>query len=369
MTGVKTVLCLIGTRPEAIKMAPLLRALQSCSGFRCLCCLSGQHGAVVDSTLALFQIRPDYRLDALRPGQDLAFLTQRIYDGFSQLLEDVQPDLVLVHGDTATAFAGAMAAYHKCLPLGHVEAGLRSGDPTAPFPEEIYRQMIARMVRLHFAPSQNAVENLRREKVSGEIICTGNTVLDALDAVAALETEPLQLLGVEEGCRLILLTCHRRENRDHLPRILGAVRTILEGNPDVRLVIPMHPDPALRRIVSDFFAGDSRVVLLSDVPVAQMHDLLAQCYLALTDSGGLQEEAPALGKPVLVLRSCTERPECVEAGAAELVGADPQRIINRVNFLLHNPDAYEKIAQVRRLYGDGHASEKIVAAIIRFFEE
>ena len=176
MTGVKTVLCLIGTRPEAVKMAPLLRALHSHSAIRCLCCLSGQHGAVVDSTLALFQIRPDYRLDALRPGQDLAFLTQRIYDGFSQLLEDVQPDLVLVHGDTATAFAGAMAAYHKCLPLGHVEAGLRSGDPTAPFPEEIYRQMIARMVRLHFAPSQNAVENLRREKVSGEIICTGNTV-------------------------------------------------------------------------------------------------------------------------------------------------------------------------------------------------
>lgn len=364
MTGLKTVLCLIGTRPEAVKMAPLLQTLQSGGRCRCLCCLSGQHIGPVERTLALFGLEADFRFRALEPGQSLTRLVRRILEDFEPLLDSHRPDLVLVHGDTATAFAGAMAAYHRGIPVGHVEAGLRSGDPTSPFPEEIYRQMIDGIGSLLFAPTAAAVDNLRREKVRGKVLLTGNTVQDAMDVLSRRGTAEPVLPGVEEQTPVVLLTCHRRENRAYMPGILEAARRILEDNPSVRLVVPMHPDPALQKIWTDALGDHPRAVLLPAVDVARMHGLLRRSCLVLTDSGGLQEEAPACGKPVLLLRNNTERPEGIAAGAVEIVGTSPDKIVSCANRYLRTMPC----APVRRLYGDGDAAEKIARGIYEFLD-
>jgi len=347
-------------------MAPVIWALRRSAALRTLVCVTGQHRQMLDQVLGLFQIEPDHDLDLMQANQTLAALTTRSLTAVTALLDEVRPDLVLVQGDTTSAMAAALAAFYARVPVGHVEAGLRTGDLANPYPEEMNRRVITVLGALHFAPTATARLTLLTEGVPADRVhLTGNTVVDALQAVAerAMVATPAPVAGR----RLILVTAHRRENFGApLEAICDAVRTIADRHPDVELVYPVHLNPNVREPVFRLLAGHPRIRLLEPLDYVTFTGYLARATLVLTDSGGVQEEAPVLGKPVLVLRSETERPEGVAAGVARLVGTDPTTIVSAAEELLTDPVAYAAMSQARSLYGDGRAGERI-AEVCRVF--
>ncbi|RDV84519.1 non-hydrolyzing UDP-N-acetylglucosamine 2-epimerase [Ammonifex thiophilus] len=368
----KRILVIFGTRPEAIKMAPVVKALENSDYFQPVVAVTAQHREMLDQVLELFGIIPDYDLGIMRPRQTLFEVTVRALQGLERVLQEARPDLVLVHGDTTTTFVGALSAFYFQIPVGHVEAGLRTGNKYAPFPEEMNRRLAAVLSDLHFAPTARAAEALKREGVDPErIFVTGNTVIDALQAVVRedyqfADERLLRFLG--EGKRIILVTTHRRENwGEPLRQVYRALRRVVERFEDAAVVFPVHRNPVVREAAEEIFAGLNRVHLMEPLPYADFANLMARCYLVLTDSGGLQEEAPSLGKPVLVLREVTERPEALEAGTVRLVGTGEERVFREVARLLTDEAAYRQMASAVNPYGDGQASRRILEALLHHF--
>lgn len=363
----RRIMSVFGTRPEAIKMAPLVRELADREGLESLCCLTGQHRQMLDSVMEVFHLRADYDLNIMQKQQTLSSITTRTLLGMEAVLEEAKPDLILVHGDTSTTFAGALAAFYHKIPVGHVEAGLRTYDKYSPYPEEMNRTLVGDIAALHFSPTEANAENLRKESVGGEIFITGNTVIDAMKTTVRKDfrfsTELLNDLDFD-GRRVIALTCHRRENYGKpMEDIFRAVRHIVESHPDVEVVYPVHLSPAVRDCAQRELGGVARIHLIEPVDVDEMHNLIARCHLVMTDSGGLQEEAPAMGKPVLVLRRETERPEAVAAGTVKLAGVEYEQIVRLASELLEQPSAYERMARAVNPYGDGNACRRIADAI------
>jgi UDP-N-acetylglucosamine 2-epimerase (non-hydrolysing) len=361
LASVKRVAVVFGTRPEAIKMAPVVHALRGQADLETRVIATAQHREMLDQVMAAFAIRPDRDLDLMRPGAGLAELTARLVGALDEALADERPDCVLVQGDTTTVFAAGLGAFYRQIPVGHVEAGLRSGDRYDPFPEEVNRRLAGVLATLHFAPTERARANLRREGVAEEaIFLTGNTAIDALRyTLAQLPPQP-----PEPGRRTILMTLHRRENWGARMRsVCEGVRDVLRERPDVDLVLPMHRNPVVRETIQDVLGDQPRVELTEPVEYPRLVDLQRRAFLVMTDSGGIQEEAPSLGKPILVLRETTERPEGVEAGCARLVGTERARVRAEALRLLDDPAAYRAMAQVANPYGDGRAAERIVAAV------
>ena len=360
------VLSVFGTRPEAIKMSPLALELARREHIDPQVCVTAQHREMLDGVLAVFGLRPDYDLDIMRPGQTLADITSRVLSGLGGVFESARPDLVLVHGDTTTTFAAALAAFYAKIPCGHVEAGLRTFDRWSPYPEEMNRRLAGQLCTLHFAPTARNAENLRREGVEGGVFVTGNTVIDALAYTARGEgfSSP-QLRALDfAGRRVITLTCHRRENYGRpMENIFAAVREIAERHPEVLIVYPVHLSPAVRECAARLLGGVANIALIEPLDAVDMHRLMARSYLVMTDSGGIQEEAPALGKPVLVLRRETERPEAVEAGTVALAGTETADIVRLAETLLADGAAYARMAHAVNPYGDGHACRRIADAI------
>jgi len=361
---VKTVLSVFGTRPEAIKMAPILKLLAREKGLRSLVCVTAQHREMLDQVLALFSIVPDEDLDLMREGQTLEEVTTRALTDLSVSINRLEPDLLLVQGDTTTTMAATLAAFYARVPVGHVEAGLRTGDLDYPYPEEANRRITSVLARHHFAPTERARRNLVAEGVAEDsILVTGNTVIDALLEVAALKPSRAPKLPLR-GRRLILVTAHRRENFGApLLEILGAIRELAERYPDVDLVYPVHRNPNVDRPARKELGSARGVHLIDPLEYKAFVDLMAESYLILTDSGGIQEEAPSLGKPVLVLRDETERPEAVEAGTVQLVGPHRQAIVAAAARLLDSEEAYGAMARAVNPYGDGKAARRIVERI------
>lgn len=361
------IMSVFGTRPEAIKMAPLVRALAERDCFESLCCLTGQHREMLDSVMEIFRLRADFDLNIMQKQQTLSSITTRALLGMDEVLEEAKPDLILVHGDTSTTFAGALAAFYHKIPVGHVEAGLRTYDPYSPFPEEMNRTLVGDIAALHFSPTEANAENLRKEAVKGEIFITGNTVIDAMKTTVRNDyrftTQALNELDFARK-RIIALTCHRRENYGQpMHDIFRAVREVVRTHPEVEVVYPVHLSPAVRDCAQEELGGTERIHLIDPVDVEEMHNLMARCYFVMTDSGGLQEEAPAMGKPVLVLRRETERPEAVKAGTVKLAGVEFENIVRLANALLEQPAEYEKMAHAVNPYGDGNACRRIADAI------
>jgi UDP-N-acetylglucosamine 2-epimerase (non-hydrolysing) len=360
----RRVAVVVGTRPEAIKLAPVVHALRRQPGLETRLIATAQHREMLDQALAVFGLAPDVDLDLLRPGQGLAELTGRLLTALAETFATERPDLVLVQGDTSTAFTAALAAFYQRVPVGHVEAGLRSGDLSDPFPEEANRRLAGVLARLHFAPTERARRHLLASGVpSAWVFLTGNTVIDALQNVAGRLGPP----PPQDGRRMLLLTCHRRENwGEPIRRICRAVREVLEARPDVAVVFPLHRNPVVRETARAELGGHPHVQLTEPADYPAMIDLQRRCYLALTDSGGLQEELPSFGKPVLVLRETTERPEAIEAGCARLVGTAREAVAASLLELLDDPAAYAAMARVANPFGDGHAAERITAAVSAF---
>lgn len=365
------VMSVFGTRPEAIKMAPLVQTLAQRPEFESICCLTGQHREMLDSVMQIFRLTAQYDLNIMQKQQTLSSITTRALLGMEQALQEAQPDLVLVHGDTSTTFAGALAAFYQKVPVGHVEAGLRTYDRYSPFPEEMNRTLVGDIADLHFSPTKANADNLRREAIMGDIFITGNTAIDAMQyTVKPNFVFPTALLNELDfqNHRIIAVTCHRRENYGKpMEDIMHAILEIVETHPDVEVVYPVHLSPVVRECAFPILGGHDRIHLIDPVDVEEMHNLIARCYMVMTDSGGLQEEAPALGKPVLVMRRETERPEAITAGTAKLAGVEKNEIVRLANELLDNPDAYASMAKAVNPYGDGHASERIVQAILWHF--
>ena len=360
-----------GTRPEAIKMAPLVQALAKRPEFESRCCLTGQHRQMLDSVMEIFQLEAQYDLNIMEQRQTLSTITTKTLLGMDQVLEEAKPDLILVHGDTSTTFAGALAAFYHKIPVGHVEAGLRTYDKYSPYPEEMNRTLVGDIAELHFSPTKANAENLRKEAIRGEIFITGNTVIDAMKTTVQpkfhFEEDILNHLDYE-GRKIITLTCHRRENYGQpMEDIMSAVAEIVKENPDVEVVYPVHLSPVVQECAKRILGGLDRVHLIAPLDVAQMHNLIARSYLIMTDSGGLQEEAPAMAKPVLVLRKETERPEAIAAGTVKLAGVEKERIIDMTRELLRDPTAYNTMARAVNPYGDGNACERIADAIAWHF--
>lgn len=365
------VMSVFGTRPEAIKMAPLVKALAQREGIESLCCLTGQHRQMLDSVMEIFRLEGDYDLNIMQKQQTLSSITTRTILGMESVLEEAKPDLILVHGDTSTTFAGALAAFYHKIPVGHVEAGLRTYDVYSPFPEEMNRTLVGDIAALHFSPTLANAENLRKEAVKGEIFITGNTVIDAMATTVQPDfhfaLEELNALDFENK-RIIALTCHRRENYGKpMEDIFRAVRHIAETYEDVEFVYPVHLSPAVRECAGKYLGGVERIHLIEPLDVEQMHNLMARCHFVMTDSGGLQEEAPALGKPVLVLRRETERPEAIAAGTVKLAGVEYEDIVRLAKELLDDPAVFDAMAKAVNPYGDGHACERIADAIEWYF--
>lgn len=364
-------LFVLGTRPEAIKLAPVIRQLAGRSGFECKLCATGQHREILADCLELFELRPDWSLNVMRPEQDLAHLTAAVLSGVSAVLEAWRPDRVIVQGDTVSTLAGALAAFYHKVPVAHVEAGLRTGDIYAPWPEEVNRRLVAGIADLHFAPTARAREALLREGVGEErILVTGNTGIDALywisgrlDAHAGLRARTRAMLGEDvareiEGKRLILITGHRRESFDGgLARVAAAIGRIAL-RPDITVVFPIHPNPNVRRAFAPL-SGQRNILLREPVSYPELVHLLKCCHFVVTDSGGIQEEAPSFGKPVLVTRETTERPEALELGLAQLVGTDEQRLYQAMCAVLDDPEAYRRMSRMANPFGDGKAAGRI----------
>lgn len=360
----KKVMTIFGTRPEAIKMAPLVKELQKRESLETIVCVTAQHRQMLDQVLTTFAIHPDYDLDIMKEHQTLTQITARVLTGLETIMQQEKPDLVLVHGDTSTTYAGALAAFYNHIRIGHVEAGLRTYDKYSPFPEEMNRQMVGVLADLHFAPTEKSRDNLLREgKAPERIFVTGNTAIDALQTtVCDGYTHPV--LTWAKDSRLILLTAHRRENLgDPMWHMFKAILRIVEEHPDVKVVYPIHMNPTVRQIAAEVFGNHERIRLIEPLEVFDFHNFIARSYLILTDSGGIQEEAPSLGKPVLVLRDTTERPEGVAAGTLKLAGTKEAVIYEYIKELLTNPKAYKAMAHAANPYGDGHASERIADVI------
>ncbi|MEW6696541.1 MAG: non-hydrolyzing UDP-N-acetylglucosamine 2-epimerase [Bacillota bacterium] len=359
------ILTVFGTRPEAIKMAPLVKELNSRPDqIKSLVAVTAQHREMLDQVLELFDITPDYDLNIMQEGQTLYDVTTRALNGLKDVLIQSNPDLVLVHGDTTTTFVAALAAYYRQIPVGHVEAGLRTHNKYSPFPEEMNRHLTGALAEYHFAPTEKSMQNLIKENINiDNIFVTGNTVIDALKATVKenyVFSDPL-LNKIDFGRqRVLLVTTHRRENLGEPMRaIYLALKEIVETHPDVEIVFPVHKNPAVRRVVNEVLGKMPRVHLIEPLRYEPFINLMQRCYLVLTDSGGMQEEAPSLGKPVLVLRNTTERPEAVDAGTVKLVGTDREVVLSATRELLNNPAAYKSMAEAVNPYGDGLASQRI----------
>ena len=365
------VMSVFGTRPEAIKMCPLVRELASRPEIESLCCVTAQHRQMLDSVLEVFHCRPDYDLNIMTPRQTLSGITSKCLLGMDEAIDTLKPDLILVHGDTSTTFAGALSAFYHQVKVGHVEAGLRTWDKYSPFPEEMNRKLVSAIADLYFCPTENNRNNLLKEGVTEGLFITGNTVIDALKTTVRedyrFETEELNHLPYGEK-KILLVTCHRRENYGQpIKNIMLALRQIAEQHEDVELVYPVHLSPVVREAVDTYLRGTPRVHLIDPLPADEMHNLMARCYMVMTDSGGLQEEAPALGKPVLVLRRETERPEAVEAGTVKLAGVVQDDIVTMAERLICDKDAYAQMAHAVNPYGDGNACRRIADAILWHF--
>lgn len=362
------VMSIFGTRPEAIKMAPLVKELEKREQIESIVCVTAQHREMLDQVLETFDITPDYDLDIMKQGQTLSDITTRALIGVDGVIKKVKPDIVLVHGDTTTTFAGGLAAFYNQVAVGHVEAGLRTYNKYSPYPEEMNRCMVDCMTDMYFAPTELSKENLLKENIPEEkIYVTGNTAIDAMSTtVAENYTHPaLEWLG---GDKLILLTAHRRENLgEPMRNIFRGIRRVLDEVDGIKVIYPIHKNPLVRQIANEIFDECDRVKLIEPLEVFDFHNFQNKAYIILTDSGGIQEEAPSLGKPVLVLRDTTERPEGIKAGTLKLVGTDADTIYNETKRLLTDKNQYEMMSKASNPYGDGHASERIVDAIIEKF--
>ena len=361
------VMTIFGTRPEAIKMAPLVQELNRREGIESLCCVTAQHRQMLDSVLEIFHLKPDYDLNIMEPRQTLSTITTKCLLGLEDVFRTAKPDLVLVHGDTSTTFAGALAAFYHQIMVGHVEAGLRTWDKYSPYPEEMNRTLVGDIADLHFCPTPANRANLAGEGIKNGVFITGNTVIDALQTTVVKDyhfaTELLNHLDYE-GKKIILVTCHRRENYGQpMTNIMTALRRVADAHEDVELVYPVHLSPVVREAAAKYLSGHPRIHLIDPLDVEEMHNLMARCYLVMTDSGGLQEEAPALGRPVLVLRRETERPEAVEAGTVKIAGTEEEDVFQMAHTLLTDAKAYGEMAHAVNPYGDGQACRRIADAI------
>lgn len=356
----KTIMLVFGTRPEAIKMCPLVTELKSRDGFKTVVCVTGQHRQMLDMVLKTFHVTPDWDLSVMREKQTLFDVTANVLNGIKGVLEEVKPDVVLVHGDTSTTFATALACFYLQIPVGHVEAGLRTHDLYSPFPEEFNRQAVGILAKYHFAPTAMAKENLLREgKPEDSIYVTGNTAIDALKTTVREHYSHPELEWAA-GSRLILLTAHRRENLGQpMHNMFRAIRRVLDEHPDVKAIYPIHMNPLVRRIAEEELGGSERVRMIAPLDVLDFHNFLARSFLILTDSGGIQEEAPSLGKPVLVMRNTTERWEGIAAGTLKLAGTSEEGIYREFTALLTDSAAYDAMSKASNPYGDGFACRRI----------
>lgn len=364
------VFVVFGTRPEAIKMCPLVLKLKEEKNIECVVCLTGQHKEMLKQVMDTFDVQEDYNLEIMKNRQTLTTITASILEKIEPVLQQEKPDIVLVHGDTTTSYAAALAAFYQQIPIGHVEAGLRTGNIYSPFPEEMNRLLTDRISTLFFAPTENNRKNLLAERINSNVFVTGNTVIDAFQYTVKnnyrFSEESLSNLDFDSNM-VITLTAHRRENLGQpLKNICNAVKRIATEYKDVIFVYPVHLNPAVREVVFDVLGDISNIMLIDPIDVLDMHNLLARSFMIMTDSGGLQEEAPHFGKPVLILRTETERSEAVEAGTVKIVGVDEQDIYTEAKILLDNEQAYKKMAHAVNPYGDGHASERIVEALLTY---
>ncbi len=365
------VMSVFGTRPEAIKMCPLVKALEADEKIESVVCVTAQHREMLDSALEFFGVKPDYDLNIMKRGQTLTGITADVITGLEGVLAESKPDIVLVHGDTTTSFAAALAAFYAQIPVGHVEAGLRTYDRYSPFPEEINRNLTTKIATLHFAPTELNRSQLAKENVTENVYVTGNTALDAFKYTVTpdyiFNDEKLRAIDFENE-KIITVTAHRRENQNGgIENICRAILALSKDHPELRFIYPVHLSPAVRGVVFPLLDNHPRITLTEPVDVADMHNLLAKSYFILSDSGGIQEEAPSFGKPVLVLRTETERPEAAETGTVKVIGTDTERIIREAETLLCNEAEFNRMASAKNPYGDGKASLYIIDAIKEYF--
>lgn len=362
----KKILLVFGTRPEAIKMCPLVNELKTREGIKTVVCVSGQHRQMLDQVLEAFHVVPDYDLSIMKDRQTLFDITTNILDRIKAVLEEVKPDVVLVHGDTSTTFVTALACFYMQIPVGHVEAGLRTNDIYSPFPEEFNRQAVSIISRYNFAPTEQARQNLLSEgKRPESIFVTGNTAIDALRTTVREDYSHPELVWASDS-RLILITAHRRENLgEPMKNMFRAIRRVMDEHTDVKAIYPIHMNPIVRKTADEFLGGDDRIHIIEPLDVLDFHNFLARCFLVLTDSGGIQEEAPSLGKPVLVMRNTTERPEGIAAGTLKLVGTDEEVIYRSFKQLLEDNEEYARMSNACNPYGDGFACKRIADILVR----
>lgn len=365
------VMSIFGTRPEAIKMAPLVKELESRCEIESIVCVTAQHREMLDQVLETFKIKPDYDLNIMAQGQTLGDITTKALNGLEKVIKECKPDIVLVHGDTTTTFAGALAAFYNQVAIGHVEAGLRTNDKYSPYPEEMNRQMVDCMTDMYFAPTNLSKENLLKENTpEDKIYVTGNTVIDAMSTTISDTYTHQDLEWLNKDDKMILLTAHRRENLgEPMRHIFKAVKRIVDEFPNIKVIYPIHLNPRVREVANEIFQDCTQVKLIEPLEVFDFHNFQNKAYIILTDSGGIQEEAPSLGKPVLVLRNTTERPEGIASGTLKLVGTNENTIYEETKKLLTDKDAYEKMSKANNPYGDGFASKRIVDAIIEKFSK
>ena len=365
------VMSIFGTRPEAIKMAPLVKELECRKEIESIVCVTAQHREMLDQVLETFEIKPDYDLNIMKQGQTLADITTRALNGLETVIKEAKPDIVLVHGDTTTTFAGALAAFYNQVAIGHVEAGLRTYDKYSPFPEEMNRQMVDCMTDMYFAPTELSKDNLLKENIDeNKIYITGNTAIDAMNTTVKENYTHPELEWIKENERMILLTAHRRENLgEPMRNIFKAIKRIVDEFEDIKIIYPIHKNPKVREIANEILGKTNKVKLIEPLEVFDFHNFQNKSYMILTDSGGIQEEAPSLGKPVLVLRDTTERPEGIDAGTLKLVGTEVGNIYKETKILLENKEEYDKMSKAANPYGDGLASKYIVDAIIKKYNK
>ena len=362
------VLSVFGTRPEAIKMCPLVKLLEKDDRFESIVCVTAQHREMLDVVLEIFDVKPQYDLNIMSHGQTIIDVANKVLAGVDKVIKECKPDIVLVHGDTSTTLNGALAAFYNQVPIGHVEAGLRTGDIYSPFPEEANRKLTGTITTLHFAPTESNKRNLEKENITKNVYITGNTVIDALLSVVdknhKFQDDTLNNIDFTNN-KVVLLTAHRRENwGEPMKDIFASVRRLAEENEEVQIIFPMHRNPLIRELAKSSFEGiEEKIHLIEPLEYVDFANLMSRCYLIMTDSGGIQEEAPALGKPVMVLRTETERPEAVEAGTVKLVGIDKETIFNIASKLVNDNEAYEKMAHAANPYGDGEACARILERI------
>ena len=363
------VMTVFGTRPEAIKMAPLVLALQADERFEAVTTVTAQHREMLDQVLEIFKIVPDYDLNIMHKEQTLTEITANVLTKLDQVIKAVKPDIILVHGDTTTTFAASVAAFYNQVAIGHVEAGLRTWNKYSPFPEEMNRQMTDDLADLYFAPTEESKANLLKEnQAAAKIFVTGNTAIDALKQTVSSDYQHELLAKLDPGHKLILVTMHRRENQGQpMARVFRTLLEVVEQRPEVEVIYPVHLSPKVQKLAHEILGKHERIHLIAPLDVVDFHNLAAKSYFIMTDSGGVQEEAPSLGKPVLVLRDTTERPEGVSAGTLKLVGTEPAKVKAAMLELLDDPNVYQQMAQSQNPYGDGQASQRILAAIAYHF--